>query len=805
MLLPFELDPEIIQHIIHSQAGSIGKAIIELVMNSVDADATALRLTMTKEGFHCADDGRGFASRNDVLRYFGRFGTPHQEGDATYGRFRLGRGQIMAHAKTRWASNDWQMTVDTRSMGYNYDLDDLEHGAPGCSIEGTWYEPLNDLELMSAVQEIRDLVRYTRISVELNGRLITRDPATEKWDFEDEYAYYRAKEEGAVSIYNQGVLVRHDSSHLWGAGGLIVTKRAIALNVSRSEILRKTCPVWKAIAKVFGPLADKVSGELGGRRKTEARRARSALSLLSGAADVGKIFCHEEVITVLPGKRHITLMDFINKAFREHNGTYTVVLKGSDIPKGEGIAGQRIIQVLHPQTLDRFGCHSVEDFEDVLERVIANARPAVSHWYRELKVPQCAAFATVKKAYVERTSIVDEKKALDKETRRAWIALRWCLQHYAGACVGAERWKDGTVRHSKDLLAVLLGESNTSEAWTDGKTYLAINRSIVQRLKSDPMKTAAYIFGLVEHEVAHQGDSMACGHDEAFYQRFHDISLRMAPERQRFMHKWLMKYTTSMEMEGKRATGNAWGELHLVRRVGTGRMKRGLSDAIEDDSADPIVSTPVPEQDMALLSRINAGLIDKGVCPPPPDWNRVIEQAKADQVANSERLKERLQAQREAQNAEYAALELQIEKAKPEVARILDMPLADIPAGALNYLAHLLATGGDEQEIRTEWECQFGQPDFDDDPYDYFTEEELAEEQARSDQFNQEQLAAEQDDDPRRKLAKDYHGMVEPGETWWMLERNAASAGFWRVEDYLKWRHADQLLLDNSSGCCAHK
>ncbi|WP_371321928.1 ATP-binding protein [Pseudomonas ficuserectae] len=660
---------------------------------------------------------------------------------------------------------------------------------------------------MSAVQEIRDLVRYTRISVELNGRVITRDPATEKWDFEDEYAYYRAKEEGAVSIYNQGVLVRHDSSHLWGAGGLIVTKQAIALNVSRSEILRKTCPVWKAIAKVFGPLADKVSGELGGRRKTEARRARSALSLLSGAADVGKIFCHEEVITVLPGKRHITLMDFIGKAFREHKGTYTVVLKGSDIPKGEGIAGQRIIQVLHPQTLDRFGCHSVEDFEDVLERVIANARPAVSHWYRDLKVPQCAAFATVKKAYVERTSIVDEKKALDKETRRAWIALRWCLQHYAGACVGAERWKDGTVRHSKDRLDVLLGESNTSEAWTDGKTYLAINRTIVQRLKSEPMKTAAYIFGLVEHEVAHQGDSLACGHDEAFYQRFHDISLRMAPERQRFMHKWLMKYTTSMEMEGKRATGNAWGELHLVRRVGTGRMKRGLSDAIEDDSEDPIVSTPVPEQDMVLLSRINAGLIDKGVCPPPPDWNRVIEQAKADQVANSERLR----AKREADEAEYErisqALDEATEKAKPEVARILDMPLADIPAGALDYLGHLLATGSDKQEIRSEWECQFAEPeDIPAAALEYLlTTGGDAQEMRSEDQANLEQLAADQADDPRRKLAKEYHVMVEPGETWWVLERNAAAAGFWRVEDYLKWRHADQQLLDNSSECCANK
>ncbi|RMM23708.1 hypothetical protein ALQ81_00395, partial [Pseudomonas syringae pv. pisi] len=95
----------------------------------------------------------------------------------------------------------------------------------------------------------------------------------------------------------------------------------------------------------------------------------------------------------------------------------------------------------------------------------------------------------------------------------------------------------------------------------------------------------------------------------------------------------------------------------------------------------------------------------------------------------------------------------------------------DIPAAALEYL---LTTGGDAQEMRSE------------------------------DQANLEQLAAEQDD-PRCKLAKEYHGMVEPGETWWVLERNAAAAGFWRVEDYLKWRHADQQLLDNSSEGCANK
>jgi hypothetical protein len=72
MRLPFELDPQIIHHIIYSQAGSIGKAIIEVVINSVDAGATSVALEINSEGFSCKDDGQGFASRDDVLRYFGR-------------------------------------------------------------------------------------------------------------------------------------------------------------------------------------------------------------------------------------------------------------------------------------------------------------------------------------------------------------------------------------------------------------------------------------------------------------------------------------------------------------------------------------------------------------------------------------------------------------------------------------------------------------------------------------------------------------------------------------------------------------
>ncbi len=99
---PFELDPQIIHHIIYIQAISVGKALIELIMNSVGAGAVIIDIT--PEGVSCRDDDRGFKSYDDVKRYFGRFGTPHQEGDASYGRLRLGRGQLKAHARTIWCS-----------------------------------------------------------------------------------------------------------------------------------------------------------------------------------------------------------------------------------------------------------------------------------------------------------------------------------------------------------------------------------------------------------------------------------------------------------------------------------------------------------------------------------------------------------------------------------------------------------------------------------------------------------------------------------------------------------------------------
>ncbi|TXI19944.1 MAG: ATP-binding protein [Roseateles sp.] len=852
MRLPFTLDPQIIHHVIYNQAGSIGKAIIELIMNSIDAGGTGVRITVSEKGFVCTDDGRGFASREDVLNYFGRFGTPHQEGDATYGRFRLGRGQIMAHARTSWTSNAWTMAVDTKVMGYHYDLEDVDEPKPGCSITGEWYEPLSSIELLSAVQEIRDLVRYTPVSVEMNGRVISRDPRTEKWDFEDEFAYYRAKPEGAVSIYNQGVLVRHDASHLWGAGGLIVSKKAIDLNVSRTEILRKTCIVWKPIAKQFAKMAEEVAARLGDHRKTEARREKSAHALLSGDANAFEIFDKEEVITLLPGKRHLTLRSFLDKVRQggpsncRARDTYTVVLNGFDVPKGEAIATADIVMVVHPQTLERFGCYGVQEFEESLRRVIEHVETVAPDWwrrhyyrYREA-LPKAVDFETIRDAFVQRMSIVSEKTLTDRETRRAWTAMRWCLQNYAGLAAGGQAYTDGRLAwNDSRRMQVLLGESNTAEAWTDGESYIAFNKRIVERLRVEPLRTANRLFSLAEHEVAHQGDSVDCGHDEAFYQRYHDISINMSEMRARYLHIFLSKLHRSMESEGKpKDNYKAYYEMQLANRVGDGRQKRGLPPAIEDVRADPVVTTEVPAENMAFIDLVNSRLVQAGVCSPPPDLIELIERARKQQeILNAERVELLLQdrSMREAQNRENEAagaeFDAWFENERSRIAEALGVPIEQVWSEVVFALEGLKGealqdawaqkpwgddcgslSGGfgyqrkdQEERVRIATELRVSTKDLDADALEHLHGKQGEElKQAWADWKGKwdghwAAMAADaaavtlnRDAEEMAKIKRDVgeglSATIDPHETKWSLERNAAAAGFFGIADYLAWR-----------------
>lgn len=85
----FTADPNLLVSVIKSQAGTLSKALLEGVMNSIDAGSARVDITVTQTTFTIADTGKGFRSAQEVQAWFGRFGTPHQEGDAIFGRFRM--------------------------------------------------------------------------------------------------------------------------------------------------------------------------------------------------------------------------------------------------------------------------------------------------------------------------------------------------------------------------------------------------------------------------------------------------------------------------------------------------------------------------------------------------------------------------------------------------------------------------------------------------------------------------------------------------------------------------------------------
>lgn len=611
MRLNFTLDPQVIHHIIHSQAGSIGKAIIELVMNSVDARATRLALTLDANGFVAQDDGLGFASREDVVRYFGRFGTPHEEGDATFGRFRLGRGQIMAHASTIWQSRRWQMSVDTREMGYAYDLDELSEATNGCRIQGAWYEPLETMELYEVLQELRDLVRYTPMSVELNGKRITKDPATETWDHQDDLAYYRFRREGSVAIYNQGVLVRHDPGHTWGAGGMIVSKQAIGLNVSRTEILRKSCPAWKAIAKQAKELARQYAEDDSLRKGENARTHAARRIKVAQGQELEDLLSKEAVLTLLPGSRHLN--------FRRLPSACALLSAAPawqrSLAQAENIAASRMALVLHPRTLERFECSDLVEFEalwaDLRQRIVEHHHNGTSQnrWLTEhlLQVLDRYTFVpyeVLQKNFKMDTQVISDK-TLDPEVRRAWRALRWCLDNYAALVLTGNPdhcQQNGRIYHREQSLLILVGRANSAAAWTDGQSYIAINENEIKALSGGGLRAAMRIFALMDHELAHEGDSLDATHDEAFFNRYHELSINFAGAKQAYLHHWAYKYGLSLE-RGKRA---GWARRHLTAIE---RVKRAEGDessfAVPMADGEPALT---PEPSEAILAFINAGL-----------------------------------------------------------------------------------------------------------------------------------------------------------------------------------------------------
>lgn len=291
----FGVHPAIIYSIIAKQASGLPKAMLELAMNSVDANATKIDITIDQNGFTFADNGKGFKDAEEVESYFGTFGTPHQQSDAVYGRFRVGRGQIMMFCKSDWYSRDFCMHVDLNidindvarqdEIGYFMSFDHEFY--QGCKIVGQFYKPqdigdigevlANDItpyDTERFIPSFVKLVKYLPIPVFINGQRVNASIENVLRHYEDETAIYAIEQAvstqkaNIVNVYNNGVFAYQLDSAFYE--GDIISLSNIELNMARNQA-KATCKVASAIKRKLSALNQKAQME-GRRPKRKGRK-----------------------------------------------------------------------------------------------------------------------------------------------------------------------------------------------------------------------------------------------------------------------------------------------------------------------------------------------------------------------------------------------------------------------------------------------------------------------------------------------------------------------------------------------------
>lgn len=513
----FTVSPSIIQHLIKSQAGSCGKAVAECVMNSIDAGAARIDITVDARQMIIRDDGRGLRSRDEILQVFEVFGFDHSGHDREYGRFGLGRGQMWNFASTVWRTNGFALDVDIRERGLDWTLNaDLPHEA-GMTIEARFYEPLTAEGRSDLEREIRLLCRYSAIPVSLNGTIISKDPATETWTHETDDAYIKVTEGRGLKVYNQGIYVREIYAGQAGTGGTLVTKRGanLTLNMARNDILRSECALWKRLHAECKKVA---LVRVEGKQVRLTGADRDFLAFQSAEpADINNL--NKAIFTLSNGKS--IGWPAVWKMVRSAGGLISVAESGSRL--GEQLLRDKTVLVLAPETLERFGASSVAELIETLASRMEAAGHEVWRWsavslrsttvgriYEDLK--ECPAFRELNASKVPESELsVPQKHFLSAVTQQMYLL---------GVILRAN---GKTVNHQRKLI---VGRAEACDAYTDGTSYIAITEQTVAAAIRDGLPGFLRIMHILVHESLHDSDdSGSHAHDHEFYEAFHEIVL----------------------------------------------------------------------------------------------------------------------------------------------------------------------------------------------------------------------------------------------------------------------------------------
>ena len=510
----FSIHPGYIYDLVVAQSGSLAKAVLECVMNSIDAGATQIAIDVSSKTLRIVDDGVGFKNRKEIEDWFEVFGFPHEAGKRVYGKFGIGRAQLWSFCSTTWRTGSFVMDVDIKARGLDYVLKEKQPLVKGVTIEGRFYEKLLAEDRAVFERELTELARYAQIPVVLNGKTISTHPKEEKWDHETDDAWIRIVDSKPLGIYNLGVLVNQFPAYKFGVGGTVVTKpgKGLALNTARNDILVTQCAVWRRLK----PYLQKKSDDRLKEKKTrlsEAMLENLAHRFLAGNVDP-KAIADVKIVTDIVGHHH-TMRGAALACYHYSDKGRVMVIAEAGSRLGEQAHRAKLAFVLSPTTLTRFGVESVAEFKTaVLKRFKKTGAPDAHYWERVTTSEDLKATVPTLQAGYE----VIAEKTLKPAEKAVLEGLRKAARY-----VGYSLVRQGVITRGADQRKLFVGVSDSAAAWTDGYSKIVIERAQL-KLAKDGLGGWIGLVGLLVHEFLHSSsDAGSHLHDAVFYEQFHEV------------------------------------------------------------------------------------------------------------------------------------------------------------------------------------------------------------------------------------------------------------------------------------------
>jgi len=486
---------------IQRQAGTLEKANVEGVMNSIEAGCSSVHIDLKtnndKAIMIIKDDGRGIQSEQEVQDFFETFGTPHGDTECTiWKQFRMGRGQMFAYGKNTWRTTTFRMTVDIKNWGLEYEF---ESGLPfveGCAIEIELYQnpigryPYNTLDAYK--EAIQTQVRFVEIPTYFNGEQINTSPSSCDWDTINKDAYFLFNVGTDLLIYNLGVFVQKVPSSRAGMGGIVVSRKQLKVNFARNDVI-SDCPVMQGINEIVRE-----------NRIAKTRQKRRTLGTCERQATLtdlrDKVQSLEDVKTIalIPtAQGKYVSLDFV----RKNKQQWCFAQRGSDL-------ADRMME--REQAI----CFDKSILTDLNYH---GPKPKFFSWLVGFSnAPYCCIngeWASVEKLYVDFDDISDTvsddystlpDKKLSVTERRIIKALN------SFGC-----WNERIIN---------LGYSERANAWTDGSTYITIDRSYLKGMYFYSARHVNKLMVTMAHEMAHDEDTRGTHyHGPEFYENMVSI------------------------------------------------------------------------------------------------------------------------------------------------------------------------------------------------------------------------------------------------------------------------------------------